>query len=184
MIVSGYHGTSSEAAERIMMEGFQHSRNPYDWLGDGVYFFQDAPQRAWDWAREQHGNYGAVVGAHILLQDCIDLLDLGWYQVMADAYDSYVRILRDSGQPIPVQSRGAHRLDREIMNYMVGVLRESGLRVACVRAAFGEGHPVYSDSAFYDRAHVQIAVRDIEACIQHKWLESPPHQGGEYGQST
>ena len=177
MIVSGYHGTSSEAAEKIMVEGFQPSRNPYDWLGDGVYFFQDAPQRAWDWAIERQGNFAAVVGANILLEGCIDLLDLGWYQVMADAYDSYVKILKDSGQSIPVQSRGAHRLDREVMNYMIGVLSESGFRVACVRAAFGEGRPVYPDSAFYDRAHVQIAVRDIEACIQHRWLESAPAPG-------
>ena len=177
MIVAGYHGTSSEAAERIMTEGFQLIRNPYDWLGDGIYFFQDAPQRAWNWARERHGNYGAVVGADILLEHCVDLLDVGWYQVMAAAYDSYVQNLRDSGQPVPLQSGGAHRLDREVMNYMTGVLRESGLRVTCVRAAFGEGHPVYPDSAFYDHAHVQIAVRDIEACIQHQWLESAPALG-------
>lgn len=177
MIVSGYHGTSSEVAERIMAVGFQLSRNPYDWLGDGVYFFQDAPQRAWDWARERYGDHGAVVGAEILLGSCIDLLDLGWYQVMVEAYDSYVNILRDSGQPIPVQSRGAHRLDREVMNYMIGVLHESGFGVTCVRAAFGEGRPVYPDSALYDRAHVQIAVRDIEACIQRKWLESVPEPG-------
>ena len=160
-----------------MAEGFRLSRNPYDWLGDGVYFFQDAPQRAWDWARERYGSYGAVIGTQIALEDCIDLLDLGWNQVMADAYDSYVKNLRDSGQPIPVQSRGAHRLDREVINYAVGVLREHGLRVTCVRAAFGEGHPVYPDSAFFNRAHVQIAVRDVEACIQQKWLESPPGLG-------
>ena len=160
-----------------MMEGFKLSRNRYDWLGDGVYFFQDAPQRARDWARDRHGNYGAVIGAHILLDDCIDLLDLGWNQVMANAYDSYVKNLRDSGKPVPVQTRGAHRLDREVMNYMVGVLSEHGLRVTCVRAAFGEGHPVYPDSAFFDRTHVQIAVRDIDACVQHKWLENTPASG-------
>ena len=157
-----------------MQEGFQASQNPYDWLGDGVYFFQDAPQRAWDWANGRHENHAAVIGARLLLENCIDLLDLGWYQVMSEAYDSYTRNLKDYGQPIPTQSRGAHRLDREVMNYMVGVLHESGLRVTCVRAAFGEGRPVYSDSAFRDRAHVQIAVRDTEACIQDKWLESPP----------
>ena len=176
-MVSGYHGTNSEAAERIMVEGFRLSRNPYDWLGDGVYFFQDAPQRAWDWAHKRYGSHGAVIGAQIALEDCIDLLDLGWNQVMADAYDSYVKNLRDSGQPIPAQSRGAHRLDREVINYAIGVLREHGIRVACLRAAFGEGHPVYPDSAFFDRAHVQVAVREVEACIQQRWLESPPGLG-------
>ena len=172
MIVSGYHGTTAEAAEQILRGGFQPSLNPYDWLGDGVYFFQDAPQRAWDWARERYGNIGTVVGAHIDLENCIDLLDLGWNQVIAEAYDSYVKILKEAGQPIPVQSSGAHRLDREVMNYLVGVLRDYGRNVNCVRAAFGEGHPVYPDSAFFDRAHIQIAVRNVEACIQHIWLET------------
>ena len=49
----GYHGTSNIGA-RTMCYGkphFQFSTNTYDWLGSGVYFFQDAPHRAWDWAR-------------------------------------------------------------------------------------------------------------------------------------
>ena len=46
----------------------------------------------------------------------------------------------------------------------------------CVRHLARDGR-VYPDSAFYDRAHVQIAVRDIEACIQQKWLESVTEQG-------
>jgi hypothetical protein len=42
----GYHGTNVQAAQRILSSGFQVSRNEYDWLGDGAYFFQDAPARA------------------------------------------------------------------------------------------------------------------------------------------
>ena len=44
--VYGFHGTSIDAAEVILREGFRPSRNAYDWLGDGIYFFQDAPLRA------------------------------------------------------------------------------------------------------------------------------------------
>ena len=174
MIVSGYHGTSSEAADMILREGFRISQNPYDWLGDGVYFFQDAPHRAWEWASERHGNAGAVIGAEIHIVDCIDLLDVGWNSIISDTYDSYLKNLRDSGRAIPEQSRRRHRLDREVMNYAVGVLSESGVKIACVRAAFGEGRPVYPDSAFYDRAHVQISVRDIGVCIRRIWRESTP----------
>ncbi|HEU4883856.1 MAG TPA: hypothetical protein VFT45_16470 [Longimicrobium sp.] len=47
----GYHGTSAEAARRILSSGFEISRNEYDWLGDGAYFFQDAPLRAREWAK-------------------------------------------------------------------------------------------------------------------------------------
>jgi hypothetical protein len=35
-------------ARKIVVSGFRISSNDWDWLGDGVYFFQDAPLRAWD----------------------------------------------------------------------------------------------------------------------------------------
>ena len=37
--VIGYHGTSKSRAAKIVSEGFKISKNPYDWLGDGIYFF-------------------------------------------------------------------------------------------------------------------------------------------------
>ena len=170
-VAIGYHGTRSDFADAIEAEGFKVSRNPYDWLGDGVYFFQHAPRRAWEWAFERFGSQGAVVGAEIRLSECMDLLDVGWNDVLSDAHDEYVRLLGASGRSIPTQSTGAHPLDREVINYTVGVLNEIGIPIACVRAAFREGRPVYPDSALYNRAHIQIAVRDSENCIKRIWRQ-------------
>ena len=80
IVVTGYHGTSVEAAERILTEGFKPSQNQWEWLGHGVYFWQDAPLRAYEWGREwlkRRGYDGpvAVVAAEILLVDFMDLLD-------------------------------------------------------------------------------------------------------------
>ena len=169
-IARGYHGTSKMAAEAILREGFQHSGNPYDWLGDGVYFFQDASQRAIEWATNWYGDDAAVVAAEIVLTDCLDLIDTRWTRVITEVYDRYLEILKRSGIPIPRQAGGAHRLDREVINYAVGVLAERGIYIACVRGAFAEGRPIYPDSALYDLAHVQIAVRDIKRCIKRLWL--------------
>jgi hypothetical protein len=36
----GYHGTNRQAAESILANGFETSQNEYDWLGEGVYFWQ------------------------------------------------------------------------------------------------------------------------------------------------
>ena len=153
------------------MGGFKISRNPYDWLGDGVYFFQDAPQRAWEWASEQYGEEAAVVGATIRLIDCIDLLDTKWTTAIASIYDQYLTMIKKSGVSLPLQSDGSHRLDREVINYTVEVLQEQGTTIRCARGAFSEGHPVYPDSAFYSRAHLQIAVRDVDMCVDAVWLE-------------
>jgi hypothetical protein len=50
--VYGYHGTSQTKALSILDRGFRASDNDYDWLGTGIYFFQDAPLRAKQWATE------------------------------------------------------------------------------------------------------------------------------------
>jgi len=125
-----------------------------------MYFFQDAPQRAWEWAEERFGNSAAVLAADIRLEDCMDLLDRVWFHALSDSYDAFLAQLRQAGIEPPVQTRGAHRLDRAVINYVVGVLAEQGVRVRSVRAAFAEGSPVYPKSALFDKSHVQIAVRD------------------------
>ena len=169
--VIGYHGTTVESAAKILESGFRLSRNPYDWLGDGVYFFQDGFERAKEWARETHTEEDvAVIAAEIHLSDCLDMLDTRWTKVVAEAYNHFLNLYKQAGLALPRQTTGAHRLDREVINYVVGVLCEQGFSIKSVRAAFAEGNPVYPDSAFYDRGHVQIAVRDIESCITRMWL--------------
>jgi hypothetical protein len=162
----GFHGTSTEAAQRILSSGFEISRNEYDWLGDGAYFFQDAPLRAWEWARQRFGPDAAVIGADIDVSDCIDLLDIPWERLVVSAFNRYTEQLVRSGLPIPKQSHGAHRLDRGVLNYLVDGMVEDGMMVRSVRAVFPEGEPMYPGSALLTRAHVQIAVRERTAIVR------------------
>ena len=176
MRVIGYHGTSVEAARRILSSGFEISRNEYDWLGDGAYFFQDAPLRAREWAQQRFGADAAVVGAEIDLADCVDLLDIPWERVIVRTFARYIAHLSESGLPVPEQSRGAHRLDRGVLNYLVDGLAEDGGHVRSVRAVFPEGEPMYPGSALLNRAHVQIAVRDRTAIVR-TWRQEAAHAG-------
>lgn len=43
LIVTGYHGASVAGAVGISASGWARSAGHDDWLGTGVYFFQDAP---------------------------------------------------------------------------------------------------------------------------------------------
>jgi hypothetical protein len=166
----GFHGTSAEAAQRILSAGFEISRNEYDWLGDGAYFFQDAPARALEWAWQRFGDDAAVLGAEIDLEDCVDLLDIKWHGVIRESYADLLRRLSGSAQPIPRQTSGAHRLDRAVVNRTVEVLQSRRIAVRAVRAAFTEGEQLFAGSALWSRAHVQIAVRDPRAIIR-LWRE-------------
>jgi hypothetical protein len=80
--ILGYHGTSKERATAILTEGFRASDNDYDWLGTGIYFFQDAPLRARQWATQQHPQAPAVICSRIHLDNCIDLFDIGWQPLL------------------------------------------------------------------------------------------------------
>jgi hypothetical protein len=159
--VIGYHGTSRQAALVVLRDGFRISRNEYDWLGDGVYFFQDAPNRAREWAAQRFGDEGVVIRSVIRLDDCLDLLDIKAHALLYEAYVAFVQISQQFGIPLPKQTTGAHRLDRAVVNYAVDFLAQRrGNAARAVRGVFGEGNPVFPGSAILDRARVQIAVRD------------------------
>ena len=170
-IVVGYHGTRSTLATTILADGFKPSTNEYDWLGDGVYFFQEAPNRAREWAMDCYAEESAVIGAEIELLDCLDLIDTGWSELLADVYDSYLEKLKSEGIPLPRQSTGAHRLDRAVLNYAVSVLIANGIAIRSIRASFIEGSPIFPNSALFGKAHVQIVVRDTTT-IRKTWIEN------------
>jgi hypothetical protein len=171
---TGHHGTTFGAAQLILKEGFKKSSKPEDWLGDGVYFFQDAPIRALAWAEELFDPPFAVIEADIDLTDFIDLLDIGWINWLAELHDQFVDEFRRSGQQLPVQKGGAHRADRALLNFAVEVLEGEGLSVAGIRGAFAEGTAIFPNSALMTRSHVQIAVRRLSAIRDPRIIEAPP----------
>ena len=102
--ILGYHGTSQERGAAILSTGFRASDNDYDWLGTGIYFFQDAPLRAKQWATHQHPQDPAVICSRIRLDNCIDLFDIGWQPLLKNVYNSFVEQYRDTEQPLPKQN--------------------------------------------------------------------------------
>ncbi|WP_310426530.1 hypothetical protein [Chamaesiphon sp. VAR_48_metabat_135_sub] len=168
--VLGYHGTSRSKANSILTNGFKVSDNDYDWLGKGVYFFQDAPIRAMQWATQQHPQQPAVIRALIRLDNCIDLLDIKWFPPLKIVYNSFREQYRLTNRPLPQQNpqhSKAHRLDCEFFNYTTEMLHRRGQDVEVIRAVFVEGEHIFPNSAIFDLAHVQIAVTNtdlIEEC--------------------
>jgi hypothetical protein len=168
-IVYGYHGTSQTKAANILKHGFLASDNDYDWLGTGIYFFQDAPIRAKQWATQQHPNDPAVLRASIHLNNCIDLFDIGWQPLLKNLYNPFVEQWRTTNKPLPRQNPDrfptgeasptkAHRLDCFFLNYSIELLSRQDFTIESVRAAFIEGERLFPDSAIFDLTHVQIAI--------------------------
>ncbi len=165
--VYGYHGTSRSRAEIIIAEGFQPSMNDYDWLGTGVYFWQDAPNHALYWAQKIYPQEPAVIKSRIRLDNtCLDLLDMANLanpDFWSDSYNGFVRMCEQTGKTLPTQNPnlpGKRNLDCAFCDYLVTVTEEdAGVdSIGAIRSAFMEGKQIFPNSAIHDRTHVQISV--------------------------
>jgi len=168
--VIAYHGCSRVTAETILTENrFVPSTNAYDWLGEGVYFWEYAPFRALDWAIlrcARSGQEPAVVGAKIHLGNCLNLLDT---QNSKGLIEGYKLVDVDSGpEKMPKNTdRGAHFLDRLVVDaYCRSIGSANKQRYQTVRGCYPEGTPIFPGSKLLSLTHVQIAVRDA-ACISN-----------------
>jgi hypothetical protein len=184
LVVRGYHGTTLEAAQSIKKMGlFKYEEHDWHWLGDGVYFWQDAPLRAWEWAldvtaelNDELVNEGspprhtpAVIEAQVDITNCLDLLDIDRWPVIDNAWTVYRLATRGEhkSQVGPVEALGEtadkrygkNVLDCRVINIAVQLLEQYGDPVDAVRAAFMEGGAPYKGSWLRDRSHVQIVVR-------------------------
>jgi hypothetical protein len=190
-IVRGYHGTTLPAAEKIVRDRTLSRRvEPYHWLGQGIYFWENAPVRAWAWAlykARTTGDAPAIVSANIVMRNCLDLLDIDGWRFLIDAYQLLRREWHVSGKPatrqqppfwyehhnrsnkrylgVPIKDpnvlQNYNTLDCEVIERAVFLAESSTTTtVASVRGAFFEGQQLYGNSFLFDRNHVQIAVRD------------------------
>lgn len=166
--VIGYHGCSQATADVILAaDHFIASTNTYDWLGEGVYFWEYAPFRALEWANERYGAEGeepAVLAATIHLGRCLNLLDREHFAALEAVYNKIALALPTEQLPRNTAS-GAHYLDRYIIDAYCRFADEEIISpFQTVRGCFPEGKPIYTGSKLLSKTHAQIAVRDV-TCI-------------------
>jgi len=178
--VVGYHGCDEETAKKALLgqEPLRPSKNDYDWLGNGIYFWEQGPKRAFDFACEEAQRAKSkiktpyVIGAYIFLGDCFDLLDTKFTHLLKTAYPSFVAELEGLGHKVPenkkIRRDGTklfHNLDRAVIEYTVRLLYEVEKReIQTVRGVFWEGEEAFPGAQINEKSHIQIAVRD-ENCV-------------------
>ena len=184
--VLGYHGCDKSVAERAVLEGADllQSDKDYDWLGPGAYFWESDPQRALEWAeaKAKRGDYKnpTVIGAVIDLRNCFDLMARENIELFKAAHKSFLEVQKKSGLPVPenMNPKGVKNKDRVLRFLDCAVFRHlhrivessveedsSLLTFDTVRGMFTEGGKVFPGCGFYNKSHVQIAVRNTQ-CIK------------------
>jgi hypothetical protein len=158
---------------------FLPSVEDYDWLGSGIYFWENDILRAYQWATESRLNFDhpSVVGAVIELGNCLDLTTQSGISAVKLAYDKFIITSNSDGVPIPANldlarnpsgDKILRRLDCAVMNYLYEIAeteQESDPQIqpyATVRAMFPEGSELYPGAGFREKTHIQVCVRESE----------------------
>jgi len=83
--IIGFHSCDKEVGLRVLngLDDLRSSENTWDWLGPGIYFWEQNPGRALEYAiecanRKQFNKVPIktpfVLGAHIELGNCLNLI--------------------------------------------------------------------------------------------------------------
>jgi hypothetical protein len=181
-VVVAYHGCDESTRDDLIAgrTKLRPSKNPYDWLGNGVYFFEGDWRRAlkfatasWDRPDEKLTRHPiiapAVVGAVLRVGHWLDMSTQDGIDEFARTYDAMV----EEGIRLK-PNKSAHRedgdallrlLDRRVFNVLHRRRAEAGeTAYDAVRGAFPQGRPVAPSSKIRRDSHVQIALRN-QACV-------------------
>ena len=176
-LVIGYHGCDKALATRIVAGKTQlkPSQNAWDWLGHGIYLWEDSPARALRWAegearqRRSKIKSPAVLGVIVDLGNCLNLADTEALRLVKSAHQTYVDLCAASAAP-PAQNRGSQlqirRLDCAVIETLRQLRHKEGKQpFDTARGFFLEGRELYPTAGFRELDHIQICVRSSKQII-------------------
>lgn len=184
-IVFGFHACEATLAEKLVAKrtNLYKSNNPYDWLGTGMYFWENSPDRAKMYGEKLRKpdklKQPVVVGAAISLGYS---LDSGSLKLLKASYDALVKTLRAAGEEVPANKPGSmecdpasddlllRTLDCAVINFLHTQRKQQKLRsFDSVRGVFWEGKPLYPTAGFKEKNHVQVAVINPNCIKGYFW---------------
>jgi len=180
----GFHGCNQETYDRVFLhnEHLLPSTNTYDWLGNGIYFWENNYDRALEWAESHYPNNPAVIGAIVDLGICLNLSDSQFYPLLVDAYVALRSRLSDQGKDMPKNrlTKGQDVLLRDLDCSVIQQLHFNLRQLDCggfdsVRGLFIEGEPVYPGSGLNNRTHIQLCIVNPN-CIKGYFKPLSPSQ--------
>ena len=186
-LIIGFHGCDRIVVNQLIngLDDLFFSRNSYDWLGHGIYFWENDRGHALRFAQElsirkkkSHDiKEPAVVGAILDLGFCLDLSNIEYLEFLKETYNNLFDLFCASGAPMPenIHPPGSRDLLLRKLDCMVIEAFHHEQMMAnkrpfdSVRSAFIEGEPIYPNAGFYSRSHIQLCIRNPN-CIKGYFL--------------
>ena len=174
--ILGFHGCDLTLKENLLLgkTKLKPSTNDYDWLGSGIYFWENDPDRALSYAKMLKNNpqksksakinTPAVIGAVIDLGNCLNLFDEKNLQLLKNTFEFAQEYSQKQGKKLPENKLGEdlllRNLDCFVINTLQSLIKETGeiKPFDSVRAPFSEGQVIYKNSGFREKNHIQICV--------------------------
>ena len=175
-LLFGFHGCDETICDALVsgkQKNLNFSENSYDWLGKGMYFWENDAERAFEWAqslvkqrqnKNQKVTKPAVLGAVICLGHCLDFLERENLIKLKEYYSIISQSFKEQGLALPKNKGGNDLLKKELdcflINSFVAQQKEKDERQSydSVRGVFFEGNELYPTSGFREKDHIQIAI--------------------------
>lgn len=179
-LVIGFHGCDQSIVEKVLNgEELSMSNNDYDWLGHGIYFWENNESRALQYAKEMASRKKtkkitpAVIGAIIDLGYCMDLTDSFFLGELQEAYMTMKKSFELAEIEMPQNENGGSSTDKRLRRLDCAVIQTAHeINIGAekppydsVRGVFWEGKPLYPNAGFAEKNHIQICVRNPN-CIK------------------
>lgn len=174
-IVYGYHGCDERTWENIKnnIQNFKPSKNDYDWLGEGIYFWENDPLRAKKWGKKDSPN-PIILEAAIFLGNCLDFSRSDHIELLATVYKLYETVKKKANQIVPENMPGfkddldniKRYKDCDVINFAYKFYSKNYNKIDVIRSPFMEGKGIYSGTCFTEKQHIQLCVKDV-SCIKN-----------------
>ena len=190
--VIGFHGCDLDVRNKLVFSPnkVEISKKSHDWLGHGMYFWENNYTRAIEWA-EAGVNSGkikkpAVLGAILQLDYCCDFLDSKFLKLIKQYFPVMIESYQKAGKPLPknINALNDHNNDklvryldcaviefmhRKILDQYLIEINSQGFSSIklfdSTRGLFTEGGPVFAGAAILEKTHIQICIRNTN-CIK------------------
>lgn len=178
--IIAFHGCDMSTYEDVLYNhnSLKPSNNEYDWLGNGIYFWENNIKRAWEWAESgSKSKYSsienpAVIGAVIDLGLCLDLVNSYHIMQLKTEYEILLAKTTITGTNMPKNTFTKsgkmlrRNLDCAIIEHLHKSRKQRGERpYDSVRGVFLEGNDIYENAGFKEQTHIQLCIRNPN-CIK------------------
>ena len=127
--VIGFHSCDKKVGLSVLNGDFEliPSNNSWDWLGGGIYFWEQNPYRSTEYAEESANNIQFnkkrikgpfVIGAIIDLGNCFNLVESESLKILSSSYRGLKQAISEGETPMPVNKGKNRALDCAVIDYI------------------------------------------------------------------